>query len=102
MLIFKTIHDCSQLFALFETIHAFHITHYSGLFAICVFQTPVQNVDNAIQWINHSSVVVSTLIHWTAIYMVDSVIQPSNNGDQRSDALEFPSLFSALTAIILK
>lgn len=71
-------------------------------YLLFVFQAPVQNVDNAIQWINHSSVVVSTLIHWTAIYMVDSVIQPSNNGDQRSDALEFPSLFSALTAIILK
>ena len=43
----------------------------------------VQKVDNAIHQINHYPAIVRfvslTLIHWIAIYPVDSIIQSSNN-----------------------
>ena len=52
----------------------------------------VQKVDNAIYWINNYPVVrvawfvLSALIHWIAIYLVNSIIQPFDNQGQEIGA----------------
>ena len=49
----------------------------------------VRKVDNAIHQINHypsgwpSLLILLTFIHWIVMYLVDSIIQPSNNRSQQ-------------------
>ena len=68
--VFATIHDCSPLFALFETIRTIPTVRYSGvfafdysrLFAIWVFQTPQMSVAGSIvrEWVPTASFLVGT------------------------------------------